>query len=44
MLTAIEGYEDFNHEFTVAVDRVYVEIIGENDASIIEGVVTFGNE
>ena len=44
MLAAIKSYEDFNHDFTVEVDRVYVEIIGEDDASIIEGVVTFGKE
>lgn len=44
MLRAINKYEAFNSEFTAEIDRVYVEIIGENEESIIEGVVVLGHE
>ena len=42
MLAAYNDLRAFNTEFKTLVTKVFVEIIGENDESIIESVVEFG--
>lgn len=39
MLSVAEKYKNYNSIFSTIVDRVYIEIIGENEESIIEGEV-----
>lgn len=42
MDNAFEEVKSFNEVFRVKVDRLYVEIIGDNEESIIEGTVLLG--
>lgn len=43
MLNAVNVYGDSTEQYEAIIDRVYVEIIGENEESIIEGEVLFGS-
>jgi|LGVF01.1.fsa_nt_gb 2'-5' RNA ligase len=44
MTTALNETIDFEDIYSTIVDKFYIEIIGENEESIIEGVVKLGND
>lgn len=44
MHRAFNEFKDVEFNLETMVDRVYVEIIGENDESIIESEIIFGSE
>lgn len=43
LLAAYESLKTFDHKFTTKIDRVYIEIIGDSEESIIEEVILMDN-